>query len=53
MDFICKIIRYFHCIIIVLLCSNSICKKLHQVSLTIWIFIYPIFQHIFRKMQTL
>ena len=53
MDLICKVIRYFHCIIIVLLCSNSICKKLHQVSLTIWIFIYPIFQRIFRKIQTL
>ena len=53
MDFIFKVIRYFHCIIIVLLCSNSICKKLHQVSLTIWIFIYPIFQRIFRKIQTL
>lgn len=53
MDFICKVIRYFHRIIIVLLCSNSICKKLHQVSLTIWIFIYPIFQRIFRKIQTL
>lgn len=29
MDFICKVIRYFRCIIIVFLCSNSICKKLH------------------------
>lgn len=29
MDFICKVIRYFNCIIIVFLCSNSICKKLH------------------------
>mgnify|MGYP007058895105 CR=1 FL=1 len=53
MDFICKVIRYFHCIIIAFLCSNSICKKPHQVSLTIWIFIYPIFQRIFRKIQTL
>lgn len=53
MDFICKVIPYFHCIIIVFLCSNSICKKLHQVSLTIWIFICPIFQRIFRKIQTL
>lgn len=52
-DFICKVIPYFHCIIIVFLCSNSICKKLHQVSLAIWIFICPIFQRIFRKMQTL
>ena len=53
MDFICKVIRYSRCVIVILLCSNSICKKLHQVSLTIWIFIYPIFQRIFRKMQTL
>lgn len=29
MDFICKVIRYFHCIIIVFLYSNSICKKPH------------------------
>lgn len=29
MDFICKVIPHFHCIIIVFLCSNSICKKLH------------------------
>lgn len=28
MDFICKVVRYFHCIIIVFLCSNSICKRL-------------------------
>ena len=27
-DFICKVIRYFHCIIIVFLCNNSICKRL-------------------------
>ena len=27
-DFICKAIRYFHCIIIAFLCSNSICKRL-------------------------
>ena len=28
MDFICKVVRYFHCMIIVFLCSNSICKRL-------------------------
>lgn len=28
MDFIRKVIRYFHCIIIVFLCSNSICRRL-------------------------
>ena len=27
-DFICKAIRYFHCITIVFLCNNSICKRL-------------------------
>ena len=27
-DFICKVIQYFHCIIIVFLYSNSICKRL-------------------------
>ena len=27
-DFICKAVRYFHCIIIVFLCDNSICKRL-------------------------
>lgn len=29
MDFICKAIQYFRCIIIIFLCSNSICKKPH------------------------
>lgn len=28
MDFICKVIRYFNCIIIVFLCNNSIYKRL-------------------------
>ena len=28
MDFIRKVVRYFHCSIIVFLCSNSICKRL-------------------------
>ena len=27
-DFICKVIRYFHCIIIAFLCNNSIYKRL-------------------------
>ena len=27
-DFICKVVRNFHCIIIVFLCNNSICKRL-------------------------
>lgn len=53
MDFICKVIRYFRCIIIVFLCSNSICKRL-PLSLPGYMdFICPIFQHIFRKIQTL
>ena len=28
MDFIRKVIRYFHCSIIVFLCGNPICKRL-------------------------
>ena len=27
-DFICKVVQYFHFIIIVFLCGNSICKRL-------------------------
>ena len=53
MDFICKVIRYFHCIIIAFLCSNSICKRLPLSVSGYMDFICPIFQRIFRKIQTL
>lgn len=52
-DFIYKVIWCFHCIIIVLLFSNSICAKL-LLSVPGYMKSYmPHIQRIFRKMQTL
>lgn len=52
-DFIYKVIWYFHCIIIVFLCNNSICKRLPLSVPGYMDFYMSHLQRIFRKIQTL